>query len=84
MGHGCVARYGTSRRGFLEHAQRVGVVAGVMLAIFVVSGFSMIWPLIVVAVSGMKLGAHARRVYWSDAADSADEDREPEPEFTIV
>ncbi len=79
MGQSCARRYGTSRQGFIEHAQRTGVLAVVMLAIWAVSGFAMAWPLIVIAVAGAKLGMHARQAYWA-----SEDDHEPEPEFTIV
>ena len=88
MGHSCGNRYADTHRGFVQHAQKAGTIGLIMFAILVVSGFSMVWPVIVMAVLAVKLGAHARRVYGArddtDAADEADEADEREPEFTIV
>jgi hypothetical protein len=88
MGNGC--HRGDSRADFIGHARFVGLVVGVCLAVWALTGFNGVWPLWVLLFAGMKLGLHARRVFAADPPADADTDADAdtaadaEDEFEIV
>jgi hypothetical protein len=74
----CAHRSDNTRQGFIAHAQKSAVLFAIVLGIWAVTGFMGIWPVWVLLFCGLKLGAHARRVYsggsfTDDDADDADE-----------
>lgn len=65
---GCNAnKYDNSPDGFIAHAQKTGSIFFLSLVIWAVAGFGYFWPAWVLLVCGMKLGVHARRVYFEPA-----------------
>lgn len=64
---GCSAKHDDTTEGFIDHAQRAGMIFFAVVAVWAVAGFGFFWPAIVLLVGGMKLGAHARRVYFEPA-----------------
>ena len=63
----CSAKYDNTTDGFIAHAQRTGAIFFLSLVIWAVAGFGSFWPALVLLVLGMKLGVHARRVYFEPA-----------------
>jgi hypothetical protein len=59
----CAGRYDNTTQGFIAHAQKTAMLFVVVLAVWALSGFGYFWPAWVLLFAGLKLGAHARRVY---------------------
>ena len=83
MGHGCSSHYGNTHRGFVQHAQKVGMIVLICVAVWAMTGFTGAWPMWVALVLGIKLAVHARRVYSRDEEPVEDEPA-PEDDFVIV
>jgi hypothetical protein len=75
----CAHRYDNTREGFIAHAQKSAVLFAIVLGIWALTGFVGFWPGWVLLFCGLKLGAHARRVYSvgplsdDDADEQADD-----------
>ncbi len=64
---GCSRQYDDTTEGFLAHAQKTGTIFFISLMIWALAGFGYFWPAWVLLFCGVKLGAHARRVYFEPA-----------------
>src|SRR4051794_6920873 len=51
------------QREFVSHAMRFGTVFAVCMAIWLLSGAGYFWPMWVLLIGGLKLGAHARHAF---------------------
>ena len=85
MGHGCSSHYDNTHRGFVQHAQKLGMILAICLVVWTLTGFAGLWPMWVALVLGLKLAGHARRVYGrGDDGDGDDSAPAPEDDFVIV
>ncbi|MDQ1444267.1 MAG: hypothetical protein QOI20_731 [Acidimicrobiaceae bacterium] len=66
----CRAGYEDTHHGFVRHAQRVAAILVVGLAVWALTGAGVFWPGWVALILGVKLAAHARRVYSGGRSDA--------------